>query len=118
MLQTIALKLLDQPCSSSCAKRNWSTYGFIHCLRGNRITPKHAEELVFVHSNLQLLSRSREEYTKGKSQKWDIGGDTWDEPFGGPGLLETANLTLDEPEIEISLVENGDYGDDNDVVVL
>ena len=50
--------------------------------------------------------------------KWDIGGDTWDEPFGGPRLLESANLTLDEPEMKISLVENDDYGDDDDVVVL
>ncbi|XP_075675180.1 uncharacterized protein LOC142644454 [Castanea sativa] len=76
MLQTLALKLLGQPCSSSCAERNWSTYGFIHCMRRNRITPKRAEDLVFVHSNLQLLSRRREEYTKGNSKKWDISGDT------------------------------------------
>ena len=41
-----------------------------------------------------------------------------DEPFGGPGLLEIAHLTLDEPEMEISLVENDDYVDDDDVVVL
>ncbi|KAL0005902.1 hypothetical protein SO802_013463 [Lithocarpus litseifolius] len=117
MLQTLALKLLGQPCSSSCAERNWSTYGFIHCMRRNRITPKRAEDLVFVHSNLRLLSRRREEYTKGESKKWDIGGDTWDEPFGGPGLLEIAYLTLDEPEMETSLVENNDYVDD-DVIVL
>ncbi|XP_075640296.1 putative transcriptional regulator tpeD [Castanea sativa] len=119
MLQTLALKLLGQPCSSSCAERNWSTYGFIHCMRRNRITPKRAEDLVFVHSNLRLLSRRREEYTKGNSKKWDISGDTWNEPFGGPGLLEIAYLTLDEPEMEISLVENDDYiDDDDDVVVL
>ncbi|XP_075645603.1 uncharacterized protein LOC142616690 [Castanea sativa] len=68
MLQTVALKLLGQPCSSLCAKRNWSTYGFIHCMR-NRITPKCAEDLVFVHSNLRLLSRRMEEYTKGNSKK-------------------------------------------------
>ena len=29
-LQKIALKLLVQPCSSSCCERNWSTYSFIH----------------------------------------------------------------------------------------
>ncbi|XP_075638455.1 uncharacterized protein LOC142610526 [Castanea sativa] len=118
MLQTLALKVLGQPCSSSCAERNWSTYGFIHCMRRNRITPKRVEDLVFVHSNLRLLSRRREEYTKGNSKNWDIGGDTWDEPFGGPGLLEIAHLTLDEPEMEISLVKNDEYVDDDDVVVL
>ncbi|KAL0010019.1 hypothetical protein SO802_005127 [Lithocarpus litseifolius] len=118
MLQTLALKLLGQPCSSSCAERNWCTYGFIPCMRRNRITPKRVEDLVFVHSNLRLLSRRRVEYTKGNSKKWDIGGDTWNEPFGGLKLLEIAYLTLDEPEMEISLVENDDYVDDDDVVVL
>ena len=118
MLQTLALKLLGQLCSSSCAKRNWSTYGFIHCMRRNRITPKRAEDLVFVHSNFRLLSRRRVEYTKGDSKKWDIGGDTWDESFGGPGLLEIAHLTLDEPEMETSLVKNDDYVDDDDVFLL
>ena len=54
LLQTLALKFLGQPCSSSYAERNWSTYGFIYCMRRNRITPKHAENLVFVHSNLQI----------------------------------------------------------------
>ena len=118
MLQTLALKLLRQPCSSSCAERNWSTYGFIHCMRRNRITPKRAEDLAFVHSNLRLLSRRREEYTKGNSKKWTISGDTWNEPFGGPELLDIAYLTLDELEMEISLVENNDYVDDDNVVVL
>ena len=87
-------------------------------MRRNKITLKRAEDLMFVHSNLWLLSRRREEYTKGNSKKWDIGGDTWDEPFGGPGLLEIAHLTLDEPEMERSLVENDDYVDDDDVVVV
>ena len=92
-----AFKLLGQPCSSSCCERNWSTYDFIHSLRRNKIAPKHAEDLVYVHTNLQLLSRNKEEYGKGKSKKWDIGGDTWDEPFGGVGLLSIASLSLDEP---------------------
>uniref|UniRef100_A0A7N2LH57 BED-type domain-containing protein n=1 Tax=Quercus lobata TaxID=97700 RepID=A0A7N2LH57_QUELO len=118
LLQTLALKLLEQPCSSSCVERSWSTYGFIHSMRRNRITPKRAEDLVFVHSNLRLLSRRRPEYTTGESKKWDIGGDNWDEPFGGPGLLEIAYLTLDEPEMETSILENNDYVDDNNVVVL
>ena len=73
---------------------------------------------MFVHSNLRLLSRRRVKYTKGDSKKWDIGGDTWDEPFGGPGLLEIAHLTLDEPEMETSHAENDDYVDDDDIFLL
>ena len=72
---------------------------------------------MFVHSNFLLLSRRRPEYTTGESKKWDIGGDNWDEPFGGPGLFEIAYLTLDEPEMETSIVENDDV-DDDDIVVL
>ncbi|XP_047339582.1 uncharacterized protein LOC124943061 [Impatiens glandulifera] len=61
-LQKIALKLLSQPCSSSCCERNWSTYSFIHSIRRNKILPKRAEDLVFVHNNLRLLSRTNEHY--------------------------------------------------------
>ena len=87
-------------------------------MRRNKITPKRAKDLVFVHSNLRLLSRRRPEYTTGESKMWDIGGDNWDEPFGGPELLKIAYLTLDEPEMETNIVENDDYVDDDDVVIL
>ena len=39
-LQALALKLLGQPCSSSCCERNWSTYSFIHSLKRNKLTGK------------------------------------------------------------------------------
>lgn len=74
-LQTIALRLLGQPCSSSCCERNWSTYSFIHSIRRNKLHPKRAEDLVYVHTNLRLLSRKSEEYQTGPSRMWDIGGD-------------------------------------------
>lgn len=41
LLQSIALKLLGQPSSSSCCERNWSTYSFIHSsLRNKNATTK------------------------------------------------------------------------------
>ncbi|BFG40558.1 hypothetical protein CerSpe_268320 [Prunus speciosa] len=43
-LQTIALKLLGHPSSSSCCERNWSTYNFIHSIKRNKITPERAED--------------------------------------------------------------------------
>uniref|UniRef100_A0A2N9J571 DUF659 domain-containing protein n=1 Tax=Fagus sylvatica TaxID=28930 RepID=A0A2N9J571_FAGSY len=57
---------------------------------------------------------NKEEYGKGKSKKWDIGGDTWDEPFGGAGLLSIASLSLDELELEVVLFDNSDGGHDGD----
>lgn len=57
-LQKVAVKLLAQPCSSSFCERNWSTYSFIHSLKRNKMAPHRAEALVYVHSNLRLLSRN------------------------------------------------------------
>ncbi|KAI3440220.1 uncharacterized protein J3R85_003840 [Psidium guajava] len=103
MLQKIALKLLTQPSSSSCAERNWSTYSFVHSARRNRMTPKQAEDLVFIHSNLRLLSRKDPRYLEGETKMWDIGGDTFD-TFQDIGVLEVASLSLDEPDLESALL--------------
>jgi hypothetical protein len=132
-LQSIASKLFVQPCSSSCCERNWSTYSFIHSLRRNKMTPTRAQDLVFVHSNLRLLSRSNE-YIKGPTKMWDIVGDSWEDPYEGGGMLEIASLTLDEPELEKEVMGStsetvgssvpadsesvGDEDDEEDVVVL
>ncbi|XP_004299161.1 PREDICTED: uncharacterized protein LOC101293587 [Fragaria vesca subsp. vesca] len=109
-LQKIALKLLGQPCSSSCCERNWSTYTFIHSLRRNRITPQRAEDLVFVHNNLRLLSTRTPQYKSG--DMWDIGGDVYDTMFNvNGGMLEIANLSLDEPDLEGVIFDNEDEDD-------
>nr|KYP30982.1 hypothetical protein KK1_049353 [Cajanus cajan] len=61
-LQKLSLKLLVQSSSSSCYERNWSTYSFIHSLKRNKFNPKRVENLVYVHTNLQLLSTKSEEH--------------------------------------------------------
>uniref|UniRef100_A0A803N7M1 BED-type domain-containing protein n=1 Tax=Chenopodium quinoa TaxID=63459 RepID=A0A803N7M1_CHEQI len=99
MLQGLAYKLLGQPSSSSCSERNWSTYKFIHSCTRNKLTPKRAQDLVYIHNNLRLLSRRSEEYTKGRSKLWDVGGDEHDN-LGEVGILEMTELSLDEPEME------------------
>jgi hypothetical protein len=99
ILQGVALKLLFQPSSSSCSERNWKTYSLIHDAKRNPMTPKRAEDLVFVHSNLRLLSRKSKEYSEGESTFWDVGGDAH-EPFDGAEQLAIADLSLDEPEFE------------------
>ncbi|XP_077239733.1 uncharacterized protein LOC143880640 [Tasmannia lanceolata] len=110
MLQSIALKILMQPSSSSCAERNWSTYSFMHSLKRNKITPQRAQGLVFVHSNLRLLSRQTPQYKQGETKMWDIGGDTFDS-CEDVGVLEVASLSLDEPELE-SIIFTDDVEDD------
>uniref|UniRef100_A0A803LVV8 DUF659 domain-containing protein n=2 Tax=Chenopodium quinoa TaxID=63459 RepID=A0A803LVV8_CHEQI len=105
MLQGLAYKLLGQPSSSSCSERNWSTYKFIHSCTRNKLTPKRAQDLVYIHNNLRLLSRRSEEYTKGRSKLWDVGGDEHDN-LGEVGILEMAELSLDEPEMESMIFDD------------
>ncbi|XP_047309681.1 uncharacterized protein LOC124913102 [Impatiens glandulifera] len=104
-LQKIALKLLCQPCSSSCCERNWSTYSFIHSIQRNKILPKRAENLVFVHNNLSLLSRTYEHYKQGQSRLWNVGGDRFD-PLDGAEEFEISSLSLDEPEFEAMFLQD------------
>ena len=67
-----------------------------------------AEDLVYVHSNLRLLSRRNEEYIHTTTKMWDIAGDSWNESdiHKGAGILENAALTLDEPKLEAMVIEN------------
>ncbi|KAG6476013.1 hypothetical protein ZIOFF_065248 [Zingiber officinale] len=118
-LQSLALKLLGQPSSSSCCERNWSTYSFIHSLKRNKITPQRAEVLVYVHYNLRLLSRRSPHYSEGESKMWDVGADGFDYmDMEGASILEIANLSLDEPELEsVLFTDEGGVGDDTNMDV-
>ena len=55
------------------------------------------------------LSRRSDGYKKGESRMWDVGGDAY-ASLTGVGLLEVANLSIDEPEVicylTISLVHS------------
>ena len=109
-LQSLTFKLLGQPCSSSCCERNWSTYTFINSLKRNKLLPQRAEDLVFVHTNLRLLSRRSLSYTKSNTLMWDVGGDDFDSlEDSNVGRLEIASLSLDEPQLEGELLNDGDY---------
>ena len=67
-LFTLATRLLSQVASSSSTERNWSTYGFIHSVNQNKLGAAKAEDLVYVHSNLYLLSHVEPEYKKSLSR--------------------------------------------------
>ena len=72
------------------------------------MAPARAEDLVYVHSNLRLLSRRNEEYVNIATKMWDIAGNSWNESdiHEGAGILENVALTLDEPELEAMVIEN------------
>ena len=67
-----------------------------------------AEDLVYVHFNLRLLSRCNEEYVSTTTKMWDITGDSWNESdiHGAARILENAAFTLDEPELEAMVIGN------------
>ena len=72
------------------------------------MAPARTEDLVYVHSNLRLLSRRNVEYINTATKMWDIAGDSWNEGdiHGGAGILENATLTLDELELEAMIIGN------------
>ncbi|RDX81089.1 hypothetical protein CR513_38279, partial [Mucuna pruriens] len=88
LLQKLSLRLLVQPTSSS-TERNLSTYSFIQSLKRNKLNPKIVVDLVYIHTNLRLLSRKSEEYMKGSTKMWDICGDAYGS-FDGVRNLEVA----------------------------
>ncbi|KAL4567592.1 hypothetical protein LXL04_023180 [Taraxacum kok-saghyz] len=80
-------------------RRNWSTYAFIHSLKRNKLTPSRAQDLVYIHNNLRLLSRTPNDDVN----MWDVGGDAFDS-MEDVGFLEVANLSLDEPRFENDII--------------
>ena len=62
------------------------------------MTPKRAEDLVYVHSNLRLLSINSSKYKEEETKLWDIAGDELS--LNDNGILEIASLSLDELELE------------------
>jgi hypothetical protein len=55
-LHKLAVKVLSHVVNTSFAKRCWSTYSFIHCVKRNNLNADQAKSLVYVHYNLRLLS--------------------------------------------------------------
>ncbi|XP_050379561.1 uncharacterized protein LOC126796890 [Argentina anserina] len=107
-LQSLALRLVNQPCSSSCCEINWSTYSFIQGLKRNKLEPKRAQDLVYVHTNLRLLAKAEPTYYKDRDSMWDLTGDGHEsmEPGINDDVLELAELSLDEPALERMLVND------------
>ena len=72
---------------------------FVHSTRRNKVTPQNAEDLMYMHGNLRLLSGRTPEYLKEETEMWEIVGDSFDS-FEDAGLLEVASLSLDESKLE------------------
>ena len=71
-LAEIAVKVLSQLISSSSAERIWSSYSYIYNVKRKRLNSVRAIKLVYVHSNIRLISRFTKNYNDGPYRKWDI----------------------------------------------
>ena len=47
-------------------------------MKHNRLGSQKLEDLVYVHSNLRLVSRRDEEYTSGPHKEWDVDAECLD----------------------------------------
>lgn len=61
-LVKMANKILSKPISSSSAKRNWSTYSYVHNVKRNRLNASTPDKLASLDSNICLLSQFSESY--------------------------------------------------------
>jgi hypothetical protein len=71
-LQILATRILSQVANSSSTKRTRNTYGFLYSVKRNRLGSQKAEDLVYVYSNLLLVSCRGEEYASGPHKDWDV----------------------------------------------
>ncbi|KAL4344157.1 hypothetical protein AHAS_Ahas11G0150300 [Arachis hypogaea] len=76
-------------------KNKIEAYSFIHSKRRNKLNPSRVENLVYVHTNLRLLSRRREDYKKRDISMCDVRVDD-----NSSDLSEVSYLSLDKPDME------------------
>jgi hypothetical protein len=100
------MRLLSQVTSSSCCKRNWSTHGNLYSLKKSRLEKSRVETMVYVHNNLHLIYRQREEWVKGKTNMWDVFPD--DMGLDNSVELALANLDLNDLVLELVTFDDGD----------
>jgi len=74
--------------------------------------------LVFVHTNLRLLSRRSLGYKDDPNHMWDVGGDQFDSlDETNLGRLEFEDLSLDEPELEAVMFDRANENEAGDDVI-
>eukprot|EP00253_Pinus_taeda_P032925 PITA_32925 len=95
-LQQLAMRLLSQVTSSSCCKRNWSTYGNLYSVKKSRLEQSRAETMVYVHTKPSSYYRQRK---RVEAKDKDV--DVFPDDMGRTPLLSgMANMDLNDPMLE------------------
>ncbi|KAK8937373.1 hypothetical protein KSP39_PZI012503 [Platanthera zijinensis] len=73
-------------------------------MKRNRMTPQYFEDLISIHNNLRLFSRIDQKYNEAETVLWDIAAVDF-ESFEDICTFHMANQSLDEPILELSIME-------------
>lgn len=92
-LSEIAVEVLSLPCTSASTERTFSTAGWIHDKKRNRLLANRAGKVTYIAHNLKMLDKSSKK--KQKSQDSDISEDEnsslEDEELVAENCLENVN---------------------------
>ncbi|XP_042490785.1 uncharacterized protein LOC122070656 [Macadamia integrifolia] len=105
-LYGLAVRVLSQSVNTSCVESGWSTYGYIHDVKRNRLNPNIAKSLTYVHYNNRLLTRYREDF-ESMYKDWDaiVSDDDLDNDM--KGVQDRENSLLYNEEEEVSIATSG-----------
>jgi hypothetical protein len=106
-LGKVAKWLLPRPTSSSPAEWNWSTFGFVHDRKRNRLTVARAAKLVYLYSNLRLVAAA----TSHKFQDQQI---PWQYVDPSDEIATDDEEALDEEEERSDAISISDEGGASD----
>ena len=74
-------------------------------MKRSRLEKSRVETMVYVHTNLRLIYRQREDWLKGKTKMWDVFPD--DMGLDSSVELALANLDLNAPVLEPVTFDDG-----------
>ena len=75
-------------------------------MKKSRLEQSRVESMVYVHSNLHLIYRKREEWVKGKRKMWDAFPD--DMGLDNSIELALANMDINDPVLEPVTFDDND----------
>jgi len=98
-LQPIAMRITSLSATASGCEQNWSSFGYVHSDSRNRLSTKHATDLVWLYSNLRLAKRTQALEQQQQAQPW-------------------VQNVEEEEEIREGSSSGGDFSDDEGVETL
>lgn len=107
-LQRAAVRILAQPASACASERNWSSYGFVHDIKRNRLTPDRAQDLLaWVFTNFKV----KDAVTAAKSPAFV----PWaDEDSDDDAPQPAGPSTQQDPEVQRAAAEQQAVDSDDD----